>query len=390
MSQGRSGPVFGLGLALGLVLGLVVAAFLSSDVVEIPLLEGDDASGDAQEVIEQSYWQEVSSGKLEDSSIQGMVDYLHRSFEDRFSHYFNPEDFAAFQDSTEGHFSGIGLAVNEVPKGLEVVQVYEDSPAEAAEIEEGDLITEVEGESIAGEPAEASTAKIKGEAGTEVTITVVTPNDEPRELTVERAEVRIPAVVGRIRRQAGETIGYIQLRTFSQGVNADLRAEIERLVEKGAEGMVLDLRGNGGGLLDEAVTTASVFVEDGAIVSTEGRSQPREVYDAVGDALPERPMAVLIDGNTASASEIVASALADYGLATLVGTRTYGKGTFQEVIPLSNGGGINLTVGEYLTSEGVSLAGEGIPAQVKVADDDGRLPDEPLDRALQIVAGELQ
>ncbi len=390
MSQGRSGPVFGLGLVLGLVFGLVIAAFLSSDVVEIPLLEGDDASGDAQEVIEQSYWQEVNPGKLEESSIQGMVDYLHRSFEDRFSHYFNPEDFTAFQDSTEGHFSGIGLAVNEVPKGLEVVQVYEDSPAEAAGIEEGDLIVEVQGESIAGEPAEASTAKIKGEAGTEVTITVLTSGEAPRELTVERAEVRIPAVVGRIRRQAGETIGYIQLRTFSQGVNADLRAEISRLVEKGAEGVVLDLRGNGGGLLDEAVTTASVFVEDGPIVSTEGRSQPREVYDAVGDALPERPMAVLIDRNTASASEIVASALADYGLATLVGTRTYGKGTFQEVIPLANGGGINLTVGEYLTSEGVSLAGEGIPPQIKVADDDGRLPDEALDRALQIVASELQ
>jgi carboxyl-terminal processing protease len=218
---------------------------------------------------------------------------------------------------------------------------------------------------------------------------VLSPGDGRRELTVARAEVRIPAVRGRIRHSDGETIGYVQLFTFSQGTHADLRKEIERLVGRGAEGVVLDLRGNGGGLLDEAVLGASVFVEDGPIVITEGRSQPREVYDAVGEALPARPMAVLIDGDTASAAEILAAALEDYGLATLVGTRTYGKGTFQEVIELSNGGGLNLTVGEYLTSEEVSLAGKGIPPQVRVPADREGKRDLALRRALGLVAAEL-
>ncbi len=382
----RNGSTFWLGLVVGLVAGLAVALVVDLDVN----LDFDDepASGSAMDVILEDYWKQPDAAALEDASVDGMVDYLHREFDDRFTHYFDPESFAAFEDASEGQFSGIGLAVNEVKRGLRVGQVYDDSPAQAAGIEEGDLIVAVEGESIAGEPAEGSTAKIKGEPGTEVTITVVSPGEGRRELTVERAEVRIPAVQGEIRQSGGKKIGYIQLFTFSRGVHADLRGEVDRLAERGAEGIVLDLRGNGGGLLNEAVLSASVFIEDGTIVSTEGRTQPEEVYEAVGEALPERPMAVLIDGNTASASEILAAALEDYGLATLVGTRTYGKGTFQEVIELSNGGGLNLTVGEYLTSDGTSLAGEGIPPQVRAKDRRGTTEDEALQRALAVVAAE--
>jgi carboxyl-terminal processing protease len=152
---------------------------------------------------------------------------------------------------------------------------------------------------------------------------------------------------------------------------------------------VLDLRGNGGGLLNEGVLTSSIFVEDGVVVATEGRRKPRQEYEAVGDAIEPRPTAVLVDENTASAAEILAAALADYGLADIVGTRTYGKGTFQEVIKLDNGGALDLTVGEYLTSEDVSLAGKGIKPDFEAADKPKTRPDEGLEAALDVVAGEL-
>lgn len=375
-------------VALALVLAIGIAEWTAD--FESPFEGGPDpASSEALEVIESSYWRDVDSRKLQDAAVQAMVEQLRKRYDDRFSHYLDPELFREFRAASEGEFSGIGLAVTGIRQGLRVAQVYEGTPAERAGIEEGDLIVAVEGRSIAGESAEASTARIKGPPGTEVTIVVRTPGEGSRELTVERARVKIPAVRGEIRRAGGRRLGYVQLANFTDGVHGELRSEVERLARRGAGGFVLDLRGNGGGLLSEAVLTASVFVEDGAIVSTEGRASPQKTYDAVGDALPERPMAVLIDRDTASAAEILAAALSDYGLATLVGTRSFGKGTFQEVIPLSSGGGLDLTVGEYVTSEGKSLAGRGISPDVRVRDARRTRPDVALRRALAIVAGEL-
>lgn len=376
-------------VAVGVVIGLAAGVGLSAIVgnVDIDLSVGEQAAtGDAAGVIENHYWKSVDPTPLQDASINGMVDYLHRLFDDRFTHYFNPKAFALFQDSTAGRFSGIGLAVTEVKRGLRVAQVYADSPAKEQRIKVGDYIVAVEGESIAGEPSEQSTAQIRGPAGSEVTITVLTPGKGRRELTVERSQVDVPAVAGKILHRDGKAIGYVRMATFSRNVHQDLRDEVEKLYDHGAEGIVLDLRGNGGGLLQEAVLSASVFVPEGkTVVSTEGRTTGSRTYEAVEGALPPKPTAVLIDGNTASASEILSSALADYHLATLVGTRSFGKGTFQEVIGLDNGGGLDLTVGQYLTADGTSLAGHGIRPQVRVA----KVADQ-LDRALDVVAGELR
>jgi carboxyl-terminal processing protease len=377
------------GFISGVLAGAIVALALTALIRE---LRGEDfedlpLSEQARQVIQANYFEEVPPEELERSSVRGMVRELRREYEDRFSHYFDPEALEEFQTSTSGSFSGVGLTVSEVPRGLRVASVFPDTPAARANLREGDVITAVDGESIAGESSDISTAKIKGPPGTEVTLRII-PADggEPREVTLERARVRIPAAAGRMVRRGGVPLAYVRYATFSQGSHGELREEIERLRDRGAEGLILDLRGNGGGLLNEAVLSASLFVEDGVIVETEARSRGRKTYDAVGDALPEQPMVVLMNRDTASAAEILAAAVQAHDLATLVGTRTYGKGTFQEVIHLPAGGALDLTVGEYFTAAGVSLAGEGVKPDVRAADD----PDTRRDEALAAAVRELR
>ncbi len=280
--------------------------------------------------------------------------------------------------------------MNEIPKGLRVADVLPDSPAEEADFNAGDVITAVEGKSIAGVPSEVSTGRIKGEPGTEVELTVQpVTGGKPRDVTLERATVRFPAAQGRITRADGSKVAYVRFFGFSKGSHGELRSEIERLYREGATGLVLDLRANGGGLLNEAVLASSIFVEDGDVVTTRSRTRGEQVYDATGGALDPRPTAVLINRDTASAAEILAAAIESYELGTIVGEPSFGKGTFQEVIHLESGGALDLTIGEYVTADGVSLADRGIKPDVRAVDDPKTKPDEALDRALSTLAPEL-
>ena len=390
MSQGSAR--YRSGLLTGLLIGALGGAIVAGLAIGLSGILGEDQSlsDEASEVIEENYFREPSPRKLGDDSVNGMVNELRKRYDDRFSHYFNAGALRQFEAQTSGKFTGVGLGVVETKDGLRVGQVYRDTPAEAAGIKTGDIITAADGDDLKGLNAEAAAAKIKGPPGTEVTLTVRPEGGgKAEELDVERAEVRIPAVRGEIKRVDGREIAYVQLATFSEGAHAELREEVEKLYRRGAEGLVLDLRGNGGGLLNEAVLTSSIFVEDGVIVATEGRQKPREEYEAVGDAVKPRPAAVLVDENTASAAEILTAALADYGLAEVVGGRTYGKGTFQEVIELENGGALDLTVGEYLTSKDISLAGKGIKPDFAAEDRPETKPDEALDAALGEVEKQL-
>ena len=356
------------------------------------LFGSEDAalSQQAFEVIQDKYFEDVNGEVLDDASVGGMVRELRRRYKDRFSHYFDPKAYALFRESTSGRFSGVGLTVSEVPRGLRVSGVIEDSPAQRAGILEGDFVTAVNGKSIAGTDSNISVARIKGDPGTKVTLTVERPsNGSKKDYELTREELSAPVVEGEMKQVEGRKVGYVRLSAFSTGAPAQLREEVERLEEQGAEGIVLDLRGNGGGLLDEAVLTASNFVEDGVIVSTEGRSQPKQVFEAVGDALPETPMVVLINGDTASASEILTAALEQAGLATIVGERSYGKGVFQEVINLDNGGALDLTVGEYLTRDGTSINHVGIKPEVPARDRPATRVDEGLQQALQTLGADL-
>jgi carboxyl-terminal processing protease len=351
----------------------------------------DDSAGlnlEATELIEDNYFRPVGSAELTNASLQGMVRELRRHHRDRFSDYFSPEALAHFNEAISGRFSGVGLSVSEVKRGLRVDRVFPHSPAEEVGIEPGEVIVSVDGDSIAGENSQVSTERIKGPEGTEVTIGVRGAGGKVRELEVTRAQIAVPVVSSKVKEVDGRTLGYVRLISFSEGAHALLRKAVEKVQGEGAEGIVLDLRGNGGGLLDEAVLTASIFLpDDEVVVTTDSRTQGHVVYKTVGDNLPAVPMVVLIDRNTASAAEILTAALADDADAKVVGTRSYGKGVFQQEIGLSNGGALKLTIGEYFTPDGVNLAkSHGIHPDVRARDDLRTARDEGLERALGVLA----
>ncbi len=349
-------------------------------------------TAEAAEVIEDTYFRSVGETELGNASLQGMVRELRQRNDDRFSEYFSPESLASFNEAIEGRFSGVGLSIVEVKRGLRAVQVFADSPAERAGIAPGDTVVSVDGESIAGIGSAAATAKIKGPEGTEVTLGVLDAKTRKlRQLRLTRAEVTLPNISSRVEVVDGEKLGYVRMLSFSEGVHAQLAEAVRKVRRQGVKGIVLDLRGNPGGLLDEAVLCASLFLpEDEVVVSTESRTQGDSVHKTVDARVTRLPLAVLIDRGTASAAEILAAALADNAGAPVVGTRSFGKGVFQQEEPLSNGGALKLTVGEYFTPDGVNLArSRGIHPDVEVSDNPETAADEGSERALGVLAGQV-
>jgi carboxyl-terminal processing protease len=230
------------------------------------------------------------------------------------------------------------------------------------------VIVAVNGRSLRGVPANTSTALIKGPPGTDVRLTIAHRGGARREVKVTRATISEPVVASSMRTHRGMKIGWVYLATFSEGAHGEVYDAVRGLLKAGARGIVLDLRANGGGLVSEARLVASIFIPSGTIVTTRGRTQPTIVLRAAGGAIPANvPVAVLVDHNTASASEIVTAALQDHHRATVVGTHTYGKGVFQELEPLSGGGAIKITVGEYFTPNGRNLGGSGVKEGAGVA-----------------------
>jgi carboxyl-terminal processing protease len=374
---------------LGLVTGALLAA--AAAVLIVALTGGFSSDGevavDAQDVIEQNYFRPVDGSTLDDASVDGMISALKRRYDDKFSHYFNPKELRQFEMANSGHFSGVGLTVHGVKAGLRVASVLPDSPAKEAGIKPNDLIVAVNGRSIAGVPEDVSVSRIKGPPGTPVKLTVQSGKGKPRKIDLKRASVELPVAIGRIEHAGPTKVAYVRFTTFSSGSHGALSSEIQRLDQKGAEGLVLDLRGNGGGQLNESVLAASLFLKKGErVVSTRSRTQGTKVYDAVGEPLPSQPIVVLIDHNTASSAEILASALSEHHVATTVGTRSFGKGTFQEVIHLAAGGALDLTVGRYFTANGSSLLGKGIDPEVPARDDKGTAADDALQKALSVLA----
>jgi carboxyl-terminal processing protease len=393
----RAAPAVALAAALTffLCLGLWLGGHpndLPEPLQDVFVDETASLSGEAAELIEDNYYREVPRGVLNDGSVEGMVDRLQRrNKEDRFSHYFDPDQAQILEEETEGRFTGVGLSVVEVKRGLKVVEAFEGSPAAKAGIKPDDVIVSVNGKSIAGDSSDLSTAKIKGPAGTEVTLGVLRPSTgKTRQLKIERQEIHTPVIESSMRRVGSDRLGYTHLLGFSEGADGALREAVQKLQRRGVEGIVLDLRGNPGGLLTQSVLTASVFLNEGqVVVTTDSRTEGKRVYRAAGDPLPRRPMVVLIDRNTASAAEILASALADHGLAEVVGTRSFGKGLFQHVLDLPNGGELDLSVGQFFTADGISLAPKGIQPDVQAKDNPETKADEGLQRALQVLDAEV-
>lgn len=351
-----------VGVLLALLL-LVGGIWLGGHPEHLPgfaqgLFVADNDTRSVNEAIDRvthDYYRPVSRSSLASSSIAGMLASLH----DPYSSYLSPKALQTF--NRPASFAGIGVSVDPRPAGLEVVRVFDASPAQRAGLEEGELIVAVDGRSLRGLSSASATGLIKGRPGTDVRLTLRDTHRRKRSVTVTRATISEPVVASELRTLRGIKLGWVYLATFSEGSHSQLRAAVDDLLHRGARGIVLDLRANGGGLVDEAQAVASTFIRSGTIVTTRGRSQPTVVLRASGGAISSSiPVVVLVDHDTASASEIVTAALQDHRRATVVGVHTYGKGVFQELEPLAGGGAIKLTVGEYFTPNGRNLGGSGV------------------------------
>jgi carboxyl-terminal processing protease len=351
----------------------------------------DRVVNQALDLLTRNYYRPLNRGVLLDKGIAAMV----ASLNDPYSHYYDPGAYHSFLNQSNPHLSGIGIDVVPDPRGLAVVDVFPGSPAAKASLARGDVIVQVGPTSLANRSADFASGLIKGRAGTRVTLTVL--RDGHRHIvSIVRQNLVVPVATGHIVTFHGIKLGDIQLTSFTQGSGAEVRSAVGNALHAGARGLILDLRENGGGLLDEAVNVASIFIPDGTIVSTDGRSQPRQVYLAKGGAISTRiSLVVLVDRGTASAAEIVTGALKDRGRAEVVGTRTYGKGVFQEIQPLANGGALDFTVGEYFTPDGHNLGGggvrqgTGIAPNVYATDNPRKSGDHALTVAEQTVAAEV-
>jgi carboxyl-terminal processing protease len=340
--------------------------------------------------VEDNFYKPVKESKLDDASLKGIVE----SLDDPYSSYLTAKEARQFDEDVSGHFEGVGMNVEQDRRGLKVLRVFDSSPAKDAHIHPGDLILAVDGRPIAGVNSEVSTNRIKGPAGTSVELRVFTPGERSdRTVKVKRERIEVPLTRARLMERDGRKIGVVELMAFSDGAHAALARDIKRLRKRGAEAIVLDLRGNPGGLLLEGVAVSSLFIEDGRIVSVRGLHRGERVHNAEGDAILPKdvPVVVLVDGGSASASEIVTGALRDRGRATVVGTHTFGKGLVQEVENLSNGGELKLTTAHYYLPDGETIiTGKGIKPQVRAKDDPETDRDEALPVALDTVASKLR
>lgn len=347
---------------------------------------------DVLTMLGRDYYRPLDTRRLLDQGLTAAVANLG----DPYSHYLDPAEYRGFQDQSNPHLSGVGIIVVPDPRGLRIVEVLAGSPAARAGLRGGELIVEVGATSLANRSESFGSGLIKGRAGTRVTLTVVRGGKPRRTVSITRANITSRVASGSVITFHGRRIGDLRLTNFeAAGAGAELRSEVVKVMHGGARALILDLRGNPGGRIDEAVNVASIFIADGTIVSTAGRSQSRQVYIAKGGAIPTGiPMVVLVDSGSASAAEIVTAALQDRHRAKVVGTRTYGKGVFQEVLPLANGGALDITVGEYFTPSGRNLGGggvkqgAGIRPDVYAADNPHTRMDEALAAAERTVAAQ--
>ncbi len=357
----------GFGLSLGVMTALQFAApvLAQSSNERSSVYEQLDLFGDIFERIRSQYVEEVDEAELIEAAINGMLTSL-----DPHSSYLSPKAAADMRVQTRGEFGGLGIEVTQQDGFVKVVSPIDGTPADVAGIEAGDFITHVDGETVLGLTLNQAVEMMRGPVGSEIIITVVREGeDEPFDVSIIRDTIKLTAVRSRVE---GSSV-VLRITTFNDQTYPNLSDGIAKQVEElggidNVNGFVLDLRNNPGGLLSQAIRVSDAFLEKGEIVSTRGRDpQDGDRYNASLDDLAKgKPIVVLINGGSASASEIVAGALQDHRRAVVVGTRSFGKGSVQTVMPLGGDGAIRLTTARYYTPSGRSIQALGVSPDIIV------------------------
>jgi carboxyl-terminal processing protease len=376
----RKNSIFLLGTAAGICLTLLVTAPQGAQwVAAAKAAAGADTYsqlnlfGEVFERVKSDYVEKPDDAKLVEGAINGMISSL-----DPHSRYMNDSAWREMQETTHGEFGGLGIEVTMEDGLIKVVAPMDDTPAARAGILSGDLVTQIDDEAVQGLTLEQAVNKMKGPINTKTRLTIIRKGkDAPIDVSIVREVIHVRPVSYHV---DGGNIGYIRISSFNEQTTDELKKAIgdisKQIAPENLAGYVLDLRNNPGGLLDQAVSVSSAFMARGEVVSTRGR-MPEETQRFTargGDLTKGKPLVVLINGGSASASEIVAGALHDHKRATLVGTRSFGKGSVQTIIPLGTGNGaLALTTARYFTPSGRSIQAQGVSPDIEVLQD---VPDE--------------
>ncbi len=326
------------------------------------LYEKLDLFGDILETINNEYFKQINEGEAIDGAINGMLQSL-----DPYSSYMSPKTFKNMNTETKGEFGGLGIEVTMEGGLVKVITPIDDTPADKAGIKSGDYIIKLDDKQVKGITLDEAVNTMRGKSGTSITLTIRRVNvNEPITVKIVREVIKTKSVISEVK----ENIGYLRLRSFNEKSGDELIDKIKEIKRNNTNisGYILDLRNNPGGLLSQAIKISDAFLDSGEIVSTKGRD-PRDikVYNSKkGDEINGKPLIVLINQGSASASEIVAGALKDHKRAIVVGEKSFGKGSVQSIMPLSNGGGLRLTTAKYYLPSGETIEEIGVLPDIKV------------------------
>ncbi|ONI46722.1 peptidase S41 [Candidatus Epulonipiscium fishelsonii] len=375
----------GTGFVLSLVVGFVGTAFINAES-GVKINEKMDA---IEQILEENYVGEINSQKMEEGIYKGFVSGVG----DPYTSYFTPEEFEDFMSQTRGIYVGIGvqMTIDKTDNNITIVEVFPNSPAEKAGILPKDKIIGAAGTSLTGDDFDIAPEIITGKEGTSVVVKIYRPStDETMDFLVERARVVYPSVDYEM---LDDQIGYIHLRQFEELTHEQFKEALSDLEQQGAKGIVLDLRNNTGGFLDVTEDIVDELIPKGIIVSTKDNSG-EIVHSESDDKYTDIPLVVLVNEQSASASEVLSGALKDHNRAKLVGTRTFGKGIVQTILPFVDGSAIKITTAEYYTPSGISIQGIGIepdylvelPVELMIEPDLTLEQDLQLQKAIEVLS----
>jgi len=374
-------------------LSTIFVIFLNSSNISLAedtdeLYQKIDLFSEVLEKIQTEYVEEINQSEAMDAAINGLLQSL-----DPYSAYMNPEIFEESQTETSGEFGGLGIEVSMESGVVKVITPIDDTPAAKAGVKAGDYIVKINGEQVQGKTLMESVNLMRGPVGTDIQITIRRKGiKKAKVIKIKREIIQIKSVVAKT---VKNKVGYLRLRAFNENSSKQLKKEISKIEKnKKLVGYILDLRNNPGGLLSQAIKISDFFLDDGEIVSTRGRinNENRKFFAKKGDKINGKPLIVLINKGSASASEIVAGALQDHKRAILLGETSFGKGSVQSIMPLKNRGAIRLTVSKYYLPSGKSISNIGVVPDIKVEEEGDEflinsLTDNQLTYAIDLLAG---